>query len=269
MEVSKSNLYEKRKESEAPPVPPVESAENLEILEQIRELLKTRPTYGYPRVTPMINKTRIAEGKPPINEKRVYRIMRAHGLTLRRFPCKDGQTHEGKVMTLASNLRWCTDIFGIQCWNGDLVWVIFALDCHDRELMRYAASTIGVDGKLVRDLMVETMEYRFGKVARLPRRVEWLSDRGPQFTARATVDFARSLGFNVCMTPPYSPESNGMAEAFVKTFKRDYVYTNDLSSAVKVLDQLPGWFKDYNENAPHSALKMMAPREYIRAKSAG
>ena len=36
MEVSKSNLYEKRKESEAPPVPPVESAENLEILEQIR-----------------------------------------------------------------------------------------------------------------------------------------------------------------------------------------------------------------------------------------
>ena len=55
MEVSKSNLYEKRKESEAPPVQPVESAENLEILEQIRELLKTRPTYGYPRVTPMIN----------------------------------------------------------------------------------------------------------------------------------------------------------------------------------------------------------------------
>jgi hypothetical protein len=50
-----------------------------------------------------------------------------------------------------------------------------------------------------------------------------------------------------------------MAEAFVKTFKRDYVYTNELSSAVKVLDQLPGWFKDYNENAPHSALKTMAP----------
>ena len=60
-----------------------------------------------------------------------------------------------------------------------------------------------------------------------------------------------------------------MAEAFVKTFKRDYVYTNELSSAVKVQDQLPGWFKDYNENAPHSALKMMAPKEYIRAKSAG
>ena len=102
--------------------------------------------------------------------------------------------------------------------------MIFALDCHDRELMRYAASTIGVDGKLVRDLMVETMEYRFGKVVRLPRRIEWLSDRGPQFTARETVGFARSLGFNVCMTPPYSPESSGMAEAFVETFKRDYMY---------------------------------------------
>ena len=27
------------------------------------------------------------------------------------------------------------------------------------------------------------------------------------------------------------PQSNGMAEAFVKTFKRDYVYVNDFKSA--------------------------------------
>ena len=38
MEVSKSNLYEKRKEPEAPPVQPVESAENLETLEQVRHI---------------------------------------------------------------------------------------------------------------------------------------------------------------------------------------------------------------------------------------
>lgn len=55
-----------------------------------------------------------------------------------------------------------------------------------------------------------------------------------------------------------------MAEAFVKTFKRDYVYANDLSNAELVLAPLPGWFKDYNENAPHKALGMLSPREYLK-----
>ena len=52
---------------------------------------------------------------------------------------------------------------------------------------------------------------------------------------------------------------------FVKTFKRDYGYVNDLESAEEVLKKLSEWFEDYNDNAPHKGLKMMSPREY-RAK---
>ena len=57
-----------------------------------------------------------------------------------------------------------------------------------------------------------------------------------------------------------------MAEAFVKTFKRDYVYLADLSDAETVLRQLDGWFHDYNENAPHKGLKMRSPRQFRRAQ---
>jgi putative transposase len=54
---------------------------------------------------------------------------------------------------------------------------------------------------------------------------------------------------------PYSPESNGMAEAFVKTFKRDYVYFGNLQNAQAVLEQLPKWIDDYHNKAPHKALR--------------
>jgi hypothetical protein len=57
-----------------------------------------------------------------------------------------------------------------------------------------------------------------------------------------------------------------MAEAFVKTFKRDYVYLNRLPSAAEVLAQLPGWFADYNENHPQR-VGMRFPREYLRVAS--
>jgi len=69
------------------------------------------------------------------------------------------------------------------------------------------------------------------------------------------------------MTPYYSPESNGMAESFVKTFKRDYVYMNDLPDAISVMEQLSFWFEDYNENHPHRGLKMLFPREYRRKEA--
>ena len=79
--------------------------------------------------------------------------------------------------------------------------------------------------------------------------------------------FGRELGFEICTTRPYSPERNGMAEAFVKTFKRDYLWFGDLSSARRVMEQLPAWFQDYNQVAPHKGLNMKSPWQFIAEAS--
>ena len=60
----------------------------------------------------------------------------------------------------------------------------------------------------------------------------------------------------------HSPQSKGMAEAFVRTIKRDYVYTSDCSSAQSVRKMLKQWIFDYNNVAPHSGLGMKSPVEY-------
>jgi putative transposase len=69
----------------------------------------------------------------------------------------------------------------------------------------------------------------------------------------------------MCTTPAYSPESNRMAEAFVKTLHRDYVYLSRIDSPAAVLEQLPHWIEDYNEVHPHKGLRMRSLREYLRA----
>jgi putative transposase len=238
------------------------------LLPLIRAIVAERASYGYRRVTALLNRQLAAGGRPRVNHKRIYRIMRLNDLLLPRYHGRRERHHDGVVITLKSNLRWCSDVFTIRCWNGEAVQVLFCLDCCDREVMGWLASDGGISGEMVRDLMSEAIEYRFGPLAHsAPHAIEWLSDNGPCYTARTTGEFARSLGLLVCTTPTYSPQSNGMAEAFVKTFKRDYVYVNDLSSAAAVIPQLPGWFADYNEIHPHKGLGMRSPREYLRAVS--
>lgn len=68
-----------------------------------------------------------------------------------------------------------------------------------------------------------------------PHAIQWLSDNGPQYTATASVFYAHELGLVPITTPAYSPESNGLAEAFVHTFKRDYVNVHELRDAETVL----------------------------------
>jgi putative transposase len=100
--------------------------------------------------------------------------------------------------------------------------VAFALDCCDREAMSWVATTIGIDAALVGDLMMQAVEKRFGANGKPPQAIEWLTDNASCYTAAETRSFARQLGLKPVTTPVTSPQSNGMAESFVKTLKRDY-----------------------------------------------
>jgi hypothetical protein len=58
-----------------------------------------------------------------------------------------------------------------------------------------------------------------------------------------------------------------MAEAFVKTFKRDVVYLADGRDATTVMKQLPEWFEEDNEAHPHKGLRRFTPCDFRCAQS--
>tara|TARA_B100001964_G_C14169768_1_gene570895 strand:- start:22 stop:798 length:777 start_codon:yes stop_codon:yes gene_type:complete len=232
-----------------------------EILNQIREVIKARPTYGYKRVTAMVNKKRKAISLWKINKKRVFRIMKINGMMLPKIEKIRDHKPTGKVMTLHPNTRWCSDCFEIKCFNGEKIFVGFSLDTCDREAISFVAKDKPILAEDIQELMFNSVEKRFNKT-KASRQIEWLTDRGSIYRAYNVQALGRELNLKCCYTASYSPESNGMAEAFVGTIKRDYVYVSDCYSAQEVLKMLPGWFKDYNEVAPHSALGMKSPMEY-------
>jgi putative transposase len=235
-------------------------ADDETVLQQIRAVTNSRATYGYRRVWAMVNRT----FRAGYNRKRIRRLMRMHDLMLQpRVHRRHGRPHLGQVQQPVSNQRWCSDVFLIPCWSGEVLSVAFAIDCHDREVFAWTASPRPLTGADIRTLMDKALWARFGEAAlKAPHAIQWLSDNGPPYTATASVLYAHELGLVPITTPAYSPESNGLAEAFVHTFKRDYVNGAELRDAEAVLAQLGQWLEDYNRQAPHSALGMRPPAEY-------
>ncbi|AMG80006.1 hypothetical protein AP219_01355 [Escherichia coli] len=87
-----------------------------------------------------------------------------------------------------------------------------------------------------------------------------------RFRAHETRQFARELNLEPCTTAISSPQSNGIAERFVKTMKEDYIAFMPKPNVRTALHNLAVAIEHYNENHPHSALGYRSPREYRRQR---
>ncbi|EPC3678408.1 IS3 family transposase [Escherichia coli] len=243
-------------------------SDDTDVLLRIHHVIGELPTYGYRRVWALLRRQAELDGMPAINAKRVYRIMRQNALLLERKtavpPSK--RAHTGKVAVKESNQRWCSDGFEFRCDNGEKLRVTFALDCCDREALHWVVTTGGFDSETVQDVMLGAVERRFGN--ELPASpVEWLTDNGSCYGANETRQFARMLGLEPKNTAVRSPESNGIAESFVKTIKRDYISIMPKPDGLTAAKNLAEAFEHYNEWHPHSALGYRSPREYLRQQA--
>ena len=190
------------------------------ILISIRRLIKDRSTYGYKRITALYNTERQRQGLSRYNRKRIYRIMKENALLLPKpEKTRDERKRTGKIITPKSNMRWCSDCFEIICFNGEKVYVSFVLDCCDREVISFVSHSRPLLSDDIQSLMIMAVERRFGRL-HTGREIEFLSDRGSIYRSYAVQLLARRIGLKSCFTRAYSPESNGMSEAFVKTIKR-------------------------------------------------
>lgn len=243
------------------------SSEDKLLIEELKVEISALPSYGYRRAVALVNRQRQAMGNARVNHKRGYRVMKAAGLLLPKAPrrASSSRPHDGTVAVDRSDARWCSDGFEIRCDSGDTVTATFTKDCCDREILAWRAwPGRGLPGEPVREMLIEAVEKRFGSTEGLPagHRLEFLSDNGGAYIATDTKKIARELGLQPIHTPVCSPQSNGMAESFVNTFRRDYLSRMDLSDPATVLRQLPEAFEHFNSVHPHSSLKLMSPREF-------
>lgn len=193
LHVARSHINERRS-TNPKPRGPYRKPDDTEVLKLIRAVTDDRPTFGYRRVTALLNRQTNGRWEPADQRKLVLPIMRFKGLVLERSTARSpGRVHDGVVIALRSNINWCPDHLDIHALNQEVVRVLFVLDACNRQIIAWLTITnAGISGEMVRGLMVAAVKRRFG-ATKTSHPVEWISDNRSAFTAVSTADTATAL----------------------------------------------------------------------------
>ena len=221
------------------------------------------PTYGSRRL--VAQSKREAPELPPLGRKRVRRLMRELGLTVRRKKATKRTTNSAheypRFPNLVSGLAvthpnqvWVCDLAYIKMGSGEFVYLAIVLDIFTRAIRGWGLSHgLGVEltlGALARALVHGTPEIHH-------------SDQGLQYAASDYVAVLEAAGIEISMAEVGHAEQNGYAERVIRTIKEEEVYLTEYRDYDEAFAQLGQFIDDvYLRKRIHSALGYVTPAEY-------
>jgi transposase InsO family protein len=81
-----------------------------------------------------------------------------------------------------------------------------------------------------------------------------LTDNGSGYRSRAFRDLLATHGIRHIRTRPYTPRTNGKAEAFIRILQREWAYGYTYPSSQHRARALHGWLRWYNNHRPHGGI---------------
>jgi len=86
-----------------------------------------------------------------------------------------------------------------------------------------------------------------------------MTDNGPGYRSNAFRAALRRHHIRHLRTKPYTPRTNGKAEAFIRILQREWAYAYAYHSSAHRARALPGYLRWYNTHRPHGALNAQPP----------
>ena len=81
-----------------------------------------------------------------------------------------------------------------------------------------------------------------------------LTDNGTGYRSRAFAALLREHGIRHIRTRPYTPRTNGKAEAFIRILQREWAYAFIYPTSHHRARALPGYMRWYNTHRPHGGI---------------
>lgn len=86
-----------------------------------------------------------------------------------------------------------------------------------------------------------------------------MTDNGSCYKSHAFKDACRDIDIKHIRTKPYTPQTNGKAERFIKTALHEWAYARSYPNSEERAQRLQPWTHQYNWHRPHGSLNSMPP----------
>jgi putative transposase len=222
-----------------------------QLRQRLRALAEARRRWG----CPMLYRVLRREGLE-VNHKRIERLYREEGLSLRRRRGRKRLSHLRVVRErpAAINHTWAVDfVHDAQC-DGRRFRALTVIDEWSRECL-----AIEVGASLTGERVTSVLE-RLCELRGVPSVIQ--SDNGPEFRGRVMDEWAYTRGVRLQFIEPGKPIQNAFIESFNSRLRQECLNEQVFLSLDDARRKIEQWRMQYNRERPHSSLGYLTPEEF-------
>jgi transposase InsO family protein len=197
-----------------------------------------------------------------VSRKRVLRIMRENNLlSPYRRPQMAPNDHDGEIITSEPNVMWGTDGARVFTLKKGWGWIFVNVEHWNSECMGWHVTKKG-DRFAALEPVSMGVASEFGSVERgIARGTKLRMDHGTQYLSDHFQNQVKAWG----MTPSFAfleqPQTNGVAERFIRTLKEQAIYGRTFNTMEEVRQAVAEFVELYNESWLIEKNGYLSPRQ--------
>ena len=237
-----------------------EQISNVDIVKKMKEKFKNPDTqYGYIKMTYFLK----TEGFI-INKKKVYRLMKEHGLLGKRYK-KHEKTYAKYRKVLPKKPLEVLEMDIKIIWVEEArkhAYILTVIDTFNRVVLHYLVS-FSITKKEVKQVWEHVIINHLQPNDCLNKaiNIEVRNDNDKRFSAQMIQEFFKENKINQVFTHPYTPQENGHIESFHAILSRHLKRFN-FWSLEELKQNLILFYETYNNTRIHASIAYTSPRDF-------